>query len=529
MSTEGVNLVSLVPTVNRDPSAINNTLGVLSNDSSMSASYSGSESGNIGTDFLHEMMLARIADQTKVIVDSNDPTAQTNAAMALNTASLQAYSALLTGTPDLAKAFDSQPKPVGASTINSSGLRETKAVQSFVDVSSAQQYISTHSTEIFGAGVNVNTLSDQEKAQKISDYVTKNATYTPDSSPNWATFNQFASGGLNGDCEDIANFTASLMRGAGLTSDQVQVGVDTGMPGHVSLILNLEGNNSKVLDISSQAENHSTVDISKLQNLSDKVANDPFEIIYSDKNVVKADRSHVFDNGVNDATAGFFGSLLGGIFGGSAASAVSEAIVPTTVAEAPAPAPAPAPTSTPSATTTATAAAATATAAISTTTSSVVVTATTLRAAANAAVAAGSATDATAASVRDSVVNTANCPQALIDAANTAASASGATVKDVLDAVIKASGLKSIVNSSGIVVAIGENYAETLDNWEAGHQVPTYHYDNSMSALGNANAGAANMITGLTNILTSMAIMISDNPGMMEDAGALFLVQQKIA
>ena len=358
-------------------------LAVAASDSTLSSTY-----GSVDSTWSD-----RFDKQSQNIVDSADPTASANAALALNSLTVNAYSALTSGTPDLTKVIDSQASPVGASTLNSAGQRETKSVETFVDVAKGEQFIQGHTSDIFGAGVNVSTLSDLEKAQKISDYVAKNAVYTPDASPNWATVDQFVADGLKGDCEDIANFTASLMRGAGLTSDQVNVGVDVGAPGHVSVILNLDGNSPKVLDVSSQAANHSVVSINDLQDLSAKEVGDPFEVIYSDKGVVKTDGSHVFDNGVSDATAG----------------------------------------------------------------------------------------------------------------------------------------TKNILASDGTtVVASGSNYADALDAFVKGHMPKPYTNDPKLSLNQNANAATANMISGLTEVLTDMAIMISDNATMMEDAGALFLIQQKM-
>ncbi len=376
-------------------------------DSALSASY-GSDSSS-STSSIDSVWSSTFEKQSEAISDSDDKTKAINAAVNQNSLTLQAYTTLTSDNPDLSKLSDSQSPTVGASTINSSGQRETKNVETFINVDAGTSYVTAHASEIFGAGVDVNSLSATEKAQKISDYVTKNATYVADSTPNWSTFSQFTGSGLKGDCEDIANFTASLMRGAGLTSDQVKVGVDAGAAGsvgHVEVILNLDGKNASVLDISAQTESHTTANINNLQSLSSKESTNPFEVVYSDKGGVKADGSHVFDNGVTDTTA----------------------------------------------------------------------------------------------------------------VATTSATTTTTTTKEIKD-------------SSGNVIASGATYAEALDNFvkiKEQTNLPSYVNDPKKSKNENANAATANEISGLTDTLTDMAVMISDNSTMMEDAGALYLVQQKM-
>lgn len=205
------------------------------------------------------------------------------------------------------------------------------AVSSYVDKSAGAAYLTAHSAEIFknadGSAMTQDQITDltgTQRAQAIINYVATTAMYATDTGENWSTVSQFSANGLRGDCEDIANFTASLMMGAGLTSDQVHLGITAGAidpatgvqgTGHVSLILNIDGTGPKACDITAmtvtRGDASTANDVST--NINTLAAADPskYEVIYSSDGVVQTDgKSHTFGNAAGNETTAYTSTTI---------------------------------------------------------------------------------------------------------------------------------------------------------------------------------------------------------------------------
>ena len=349
----------------------------------------------------------------------------------------------------------------------------------------------------------IDQLSDTEKAQAIVDYVATNATYTTDTGEHWSTVDEFATGGLKGDCEDIANFTASLMMGAGLTSDQVQLGITAGTdggPAHVSLLLNIDGTGPKVCDISTMTQSRDDIDTTndtstnlKTLAVADKQT---YEVIYSADGVKQTDgMSYTF--GVES--------------GDEQTSGTTEADALTMVANAEGVGTLPDGT-------------AAGTGVVSTETADGWTVTTTIKHA-------DGTFTTTVAKYDTNKVQTSNETKEF-------------NTSGVLQKTVTTPYSEGIAGDSTTVYTSGQT--KTDYNWEVKDSegniklynslleaseaikkdyLKPYVFKDYLSPVGNMNASAAQALNGMTNALMAMADLMSTNSGQLGDAGQLFMVQ----